>query len=183
MAEPPDVRVSDAEREAVADRLRAAGGEGRLTLEELADRVGTAYGATTAGELEPLTADLPARAAAPAAKPARRWGVSLIGGADRKGRWRVPRRGTWLTLIGGPDLDLRDATLEGEDTELTIVTLIGGGDVIVPEGVTVELSGFTLLGGDDLKLEGAPPPPGAPVVRVRSFGLIGGTDVKDRGRR
>ncbi len=95
----------------------------------------------------------------------------------------MPRRGTWLTLIGGPDLDLRDATLEGDDTELTIVTLIGGGDVIVPEGVAVELSGFTLLGGDDVKLEGAPPPPGAPVVRVRSFGLIGGTDVKDRGRR
>src|SRR6185312_16050492 len=105
-----------AEREAAADRLRTAGGEGRLTLEELGDRVGRAYGATTAGELEPLTADLPARPAAPPARPARRWGVSLIGGADRKGRWRVPRRGVWITLIGGPDLDLREATLEDDDT-------------------------------------------------------------------
>lgn len=186
MAEPPDVRVSDAERDAVADRLRGAGADGRLTLEELADRLDRLFGARTAGDLEPLTSDLPVRTAgtAPAtAEPRRRWSLSLIGGADRKGRWRVPRRGTWLTLIGGPDLDLHDATLEGDDTELTIVTLIGGGDVIVPEGVAVELSGFTLLGGDDVKLDGDPPPPGAPLIRVRSFGLIGGTDVKDRTRR
>lgn len=116
-------------------------------------------------------------------RPARRWGISLIGGADRKGRWRVPRRGVWITLIGGPDLDLREATLEDDDTELTIITLIGGGDIIAPSSVSVELSGVTLIGGDDVKREGDPPPPGAPVVRVRSFGLIGGTDVKDRGRR
>jgi len=183
VADAPETRVSDAEREAAADRLRTAGGEGRLTLEELGDRLGRAYGATTAGELAPLTADLPARPAAPPAKPARRWGISLIGGADRKGRWRVPRRGVWITLIGGPDLDLREATLEDDDTELTIITLIGGGDIIAPSSVAVELSGFTLIGGDDVKREGDPPPPGAPVVRVRSFGLIGGTDVKDRGRR
>ena len=63
MADAPETRVSDAEREAAADRLRTAGGEGRLTLEELGDRLGRAYGATTAGELEPLTADLPARPA------------------------------------------------------------------------------------------------------------------------
>ncbi|MEZ0291761.1 MAG: DUF1707 domain-containing protein [Solirubrobacteraceae bacterium] len=183
MADAPETRVSDAEREAAADRLRTAGGEGRLTLEELGDRLGQAYGATTAGELEPLTADLPVRPAAPPATPARRWGISLIGGADRKGRWRVPRRGVWITLIGGPDLDLREATLEDDDTELTIITLIGGGDIIAPSSVSVELSGVTLIGGDDVKREGDPPPPGAPVVRVRSFGLIGGTDVKDRGRR
>ena len=166
------------------DRLRGAGGEGRLTLEELADRVGRAYEARTNGELVELTADLPAptSAAPPSAAPKRRWMLSLIGGADRKGRWRVPRRATWLTLIGGADLDLREATLEDPDTELTILTVIGGADVVVPEGVVVELSGFTLLGGDDVKLAGEPPPPGAPVIRIRSFTLIGGTDVKHRRR-
>jgi uncharacterized protein DUF1707/2TM domain-containing protein len=61
-------RVSDAEREAVADRLRAAAGEGRLDADELDERLTAAYGARTSAELAPLTADLPAP---PAPAPAR----------------------------------------------------------------------------------------------------------------
>jgi Domain of unknown function (DUF1707) len=52
-------RASDAEREAVAERLRQAAAEGRLSAEELADRVEKAYRAQTIAELETLTADLP----------------------------------------------------------------------------------------------------------------------------
>jgi uncharacterized protein DUF1707 len=182
--------ASDRERDAVIDRLRTAGAEGRLTLEELGERVEAASGARTGGELAVLTEDLPAPAAgaAPAVAASadpepRRWMFALIGGADRKGRWRVPRRLTSITLIGGPDLDLREATLAGPEAEITVFTLIGGADVIVPPGIAVELSGFTLIGGDDVKLTGPPPPPGAPTVRIRTFGLIGGTDVKDSTRR
>ena len=57
---------------------------------------------------------------------------------------------------------------------------MGGSDIVVPEGVEVELGGFALLGGNDLKVGGAPPRPGAPVVRVRAFSLMGGTDVKTK---
>ena len=55
-----ELRVSDADRERVAERLRTAAGEGRLTADELEERLERAFGARTAGELEPLTADLPA---------------------------------------------------------------------------------------------------------------------------
>jgi hypothetical protein len=55
----PAQRVSDAEREATAERLRHAAAEGRLSTDELAERVERAYGAQTLAELEPLTADLP----------------------------------------------------------------------------------------------------------------------------
>ena len=55
----PAHRVSDAEREAVADRLRHAAAEGRLDTDELSDRVERAYRAQTSTDLEPLTADLP----------------------------------------------------------------------------------------------------------------------------
>jgi hypothetical protein len=55
-----ELRASDAERERVAERLRTAGGEGRLTAEELEERLGRAFSARTEAELEPLTADLPA---------------------------------------------------------------------------------------------------------------------------
>jgi hypothetical protein len=71
MAEAPSHRASDAEREQVADRLRAAAAEGRLDPDELEERLGAAYGARTAGELVPLTADLPAPAGAVPARPAR----------------------------------------------------------------------------------------------------------------
>ncbi|MEU6267186.1 DUF1707 SHOCT-like domain-containing protein [Saccharopolyspora shandongensis] len=53
------MRASDADREAIAQRLRAAQDEGRLTITEYDDRLQKAYAATTLGELQPLVADLP----------------------------------------------------------------------------------------------------------------------------
>lgn len=55
----PEHRASDAEREAVAERLRVAGGDGRLEPEELEQRLEAAYAARTVGELAGLTHDLP----------------------------------------------------------------------------------------------------------------------------
>lgn len=64
----PDLLVSDREREAAADRLRAAAGEGRLTAEELGERVGRVYAARTHGELaEALTGLPPAAVGRPSA--------------------------------------------------------------------------------------------------------------------
>jgi Domain of unknown function (DUF1707)/Cell wall-active antibiotics response 4TMS YvqF len=190
-------RASDAEREAVVARLRDAAGEGRLTVEELAERIDAAYAAKTRAELEPLTADLPAPAersgfapaAAPGAAspaPARRAPplvLGILGGGDRKGRWRVPERMTVVNVMGGADLDLREAVLDGPEVEITVFSIMGGSTITVPEGVHVELDGFALLGGNDLRISSPDPPPGAPVVRVRAWSLIGGTDVRTRGER
>jgi len=59
------MRVSDAERQAAADRLRAAMGEGRLDLLEYDTRLARAYQAVTYADLDQLFTDLPAHAAAP----------------------------------------------------------------------------------------------------------------------
>jgi hypothetical protein len=59
------MRVSDAERQAAADRLRAAHGEGRLDLLEYDTRLALAYHAVTYRDLDQLFTDLPAHAAAP----------------------------------------------------------------------------------------------------------------------
>jgi hypothetical protein len=109
--------------------------------------------------------------------------VSVMGGTDRKGRWRIAARSTVINLMGGSDLDLRDALIDSNETVITVVSIMGGSDIVVPEGVEVELGGFALLGGNDLKVGGAPPRPGAPVVRVRAFSLMGGTDVKTKAPR
>jgi hypothetical protein len=85
-----DVRASDAEREAVAERLRHAAAEGRLDPEELDERLGRAYAARTRDELTALTADLPA--AAPPAPPLDRSTPAPGPGSDvlPPGRW-TPR--------------------------------------------------------------------------------------------
>lgn len=55
----PQLRVSDAEREAVATRLREAATDGRLTLDEADERQAQAYAARTRDDLAMLTTDLP----------------------------------------------------------------------------------------------------------------------------
>jgi hypothetical protein len=68
MSPSPELRASDAEREAVVEQLRRHAAEGRLDPEELEQRVSAAYAARTHGELVPLTADLPSM---PRSRPAR----------------------------------------------------------------------------------------------------------------
>jgi hypothetical protein len=68
----PDLRVSDRDRQAAAERLRLAMGEGRLDLVEYDDRLARAYAAVTYADLEPLFTDLPPASAMaePVAAPA-----------------------------------------------------------------------------------------------------------------
>jgi hypothetical protein len=54
-----DVRASDAERERVVARLGEACAEGRISVDELGERIDAAYGALTRRELDALLADLP----------------------------------------------------------------------------------------------------------------------------
>jgi len=84
--------------------------------------------------------------------------------------------------MGGADPDLRGAIVHAPETEIRVLSLMGGSYIVVPEGVHVELSGFAFMGGNDLEAENAPPPPpGAPVLRVRAYSIMGGTDVNQRG--
>ena len=180
-------RASDAEREATIARLREAAAEGRLTVEELTERVDAAYAASTRAELEPLTADLPE--GPPSSDLVEPGGgtsflLGVLGAGDRRGRWRVAERLTVVNVLGGADLDLRDATPAAREVTIRVFSLLGGSDIIVPDDVQVELSSFALLGGDDFKVEGPEPPAGAPVVHIKTVSILGGTDVKSRrGRR
>lgn len=185
MAEPPSLRVSDAERESAVVLLREAAGEGRLTFEELAERTELAYAAQTDAELARVSEDLPATAApalraevAAAGDERPDWVLAVMGGAERRGRWRVRNR-TWiLALMGGVDLDLREAELPVGDVEITAWAIMGGVDVRVPEGVRVEIGGFALMGANGSQGAAGPPPPGAPTVRVRAYSVMGGVNVR-----
>ena len=191
-----DLRVSDAERRSVVDRLTVAVGDGLLTLDEFADHAGGAYAARTRAELEAVTRDLrlpvPTTASVPVTRrlpePAspdagpvtkRRWIVAIMGGEERKGRWRASRRLGAFALMGGVELDLREALLEDDIVEITAWAIMGGVTVIVPEGIAVESEGFMLMGGRSNRVKGTPLP-SSPVVRVKGYGMWGGVEVKSR---
>lgn len=172
----PPVRASDAERDAVVRALTEAAAEGRITLEELGDRTARALESVSRDDLAEVTADLPVGAPAPARRGTR-WVLGILGGGDHTGRWRIAPRCTVVNVMGGADLDLRQATVEASETAITVFSLMGGSTIVVPEGVEVDAGGFAFLGGNDVRLEGPPPPPGAPRLRIRAWSLLGGSDV------
>jgi hypothetical protein len=186
----PELRASDEDRERTAETLRRAAGEGRLTMDELEERLHSTYEARTHRDLEGLTRDVVLTGDARSTRrvPVRRgdggahWLISVMSGRDRKGRWRVGRRCNVINIMGGSDLDLNDAELADDYVELTVFSLMGGADIRVPDGLNVEVSEFAFMGGNSVRLGDELPDPGGPVLRLRLLSIMGGTDVK-RGRK
>ncbi len=138
----PALRASDAERERTVELLRRHSVDGRLTLEEFAERIGLAYEAKTRDELDELTRDLPAETASVPArrrKPAR-WMVSVMGGTDRRGRFRLGTATNVVTLMGGANIDLRQAELGGKAYR-------PGKQPLPPGAPLIRVRAFTFMGG------------------------------------
>ena len=188
MGELPDIRASDADRERTANVLRRSGANGQLTLDELDQRVEAAYAAKTRGELERLVQDLGDARGRPGEVPVRagdegtRWVVSVMGGSDRKGHWRVGRSVTVLNFMGGSNLDLNDAEFAADVVEMRVFSLMGGSEIRVPEGLDVQVSEFAFMGGNDISRGATPPLTGGPLLRLRMISIMGGSSLK-RGRR
>jgi hypothetical protein len=174
----PALRASDADRERTVAALRDHAAEGRLTLEEFTDRMSRAYLARTNDELEQLVRDLPATPA-PAVSRRRptRFVLSLFGSSTRDGRIRVRRLVGCLMAFGNIDLDLRQATLEGEVITIIALGAFGAIDVYVPEGVEIDLHGFALGGHRRARGNDPLPREGTPLVRVFTLSLFAGIDV------
>jgi hypothetical protein len=175
------VRASDAEREAVVERLRVAATEGRLTLGELTERTEAAYTATTHGDLVPITADLPAVSASsapmrPTGRADREWVVAVMGDSKRQGRWRVERPLAALAIMGDVVLDLRGAEVPRGDVDITATAVMGDVKVYVPDGVDVELSGIAVMGDKKVMVREAPAGQPSPRVVVKATVVMG--DVK-----
>ncbi|HWD51226.1 MAG TPA: adenylate/guanylate cyclase domain-containing protein [Acidimicrobiales bacterium] len=179
----PVQRAADADRDRTATLLREHVVVGRLTLDEFSDRVGRALAARTRGELEALVADLPAR---PEPEPeatrrhVRRWIVAVMSGAKAKGRWRVGAHTTAVAVMGGCVLDLRQAEIFGSEAVINAFAIMGGVDIIVPEGIDVELAGFAIMGGRNMRIRDVPTIPGSPRIIIRAFPIMGGVEIKSR---
>jgi hypothetical protein len=172
-----DVRASDAERNTTIERLRDAAAEGRLTLEELADRIEAASGAVMRSELEDLVSDLPAATPAVIADSGE---VRAVGDVKRTGAWVVPADSRYTSWFGNIKLDLRQATITGFEVRIHAWTVFGDVDLLVPEGVQVDVHANSRLGQLKQKADAAPVP-GAPRIVLTGGTVLG--DVKIRHKR
>jgi class 3 adenylate cyclase len=183
-------RVADADRDRTVTLLREHVVEGRLTLDEFSERMGAALQAKTRGELEAVMADLPESAAPTTTavttttpRKTSRWHIAVMSGHSTRGRWRIGGKTKAVAVMGGCDMDLRRAEIEGSEVEITAFAFWGGIEIIVPEGFDVELRGFSFMGGRSLRLRDAPIVPGSPRIIVRGFAIMGGIEVKSRPLR
>ena len=169
------VRVSDADRDRAVVALREHLAVGRLTLEEFTERMAAAFGSATAGELEATMRELPATSGM-RRKPTR-FVPALFSSTRRDGRLRIRRRVFCLVGLGNVDLDLRQASLEGDVVTVVGFAAFGALDVYIPEGVEVDVHGLSVFGHKNTRGKDVPSLPGAPLVRIYSFGLFSGIDI------
>jgi hypothetical protein len=191
--DPSRLRISDADRHKVADLLREAAGEGRIDIEELDERLEATYAAKTYGDLVPITIDLPAHPDQPAT-PARaretlptattyEHSVAVMGGCARKGPWLVPERHQAFALMGGVDLDLREATFAAQEVVIYANAVMAGIDIVVDAQTHVIVEGIGIMGAFEQGRDKVPAEVTAdsPVVRVKGVALMAGVTVTRKG--
>jgi hypothetical protein len=186
-----ELRASDADREAALERLRAATVDGRLTVDELAERAGLVHEARTHGELQAVIGDLGTPTAVrltpppPAAIPGAPAEVhrTLLAFARHRGRRALPARSRFVCTLGNVSLDLRDVVIPGPEVDVEVKAVLGWVQIVVPEGIDVRFVGDGVLTNREVHLRVVPIPPGAPVVRVHVSGFLGSVSIRSRPRR
>jgi Domain of unknown function (DUF1707)/Cell wall-active antibiotics response 4TMS YvqF len=190
---PRDLRASDIDRDRVADVLREALVQGRLTVAEHAERIDAVYRAKTVGELEPLTRDLPTNGY-PAAPPAKGTlgsllstladpasVVALFGESKRSGAWVVGPEITATAVFGSVRLDFREAIFQQREVVVIANVLCGSIEIEVPEGADVREEGFAICSNIDVRRSGSPVP-GAPLIWIKGVSAFGSVECR-RPRR
>ncbi|MFF9280559.1 DUF1707 SHOCT-like domain-containing protein [Streptomyces griseosporeus] len=188
-----ELRASDAERDRIADILRDALAEGRLTAEEHAERVEGVLAARTVGELEAFVRDLPAAHArrASGAVPGRPAAgavpadpddavVAVFSSATRRGRWRAGRRIHAYAVFGSVEIDLSEALFEYQQVVIKAVSVFGNIEIRVPENVSLHGTGGGVLGNFEVDALDSGDPD-APVVYVEGWAVLG--NIEGRPRR
>ena len=149
-------RVSHEDRDLVAEALRVAAGDGRLSADELDDRLEKALTARTYDDLAALVTDLPqagtALAAGPgalAAAPAKDLMKIQVtsGKGERVGRWTVPARMDLKTTSGQITLDFTEAVITRPSLHIDAEVRSGQITLITRPGVAVDLDDVSVRSG------------------------------------
>jgi hypothetical protein len=179
-------------RQRTIDALCAHFAADRLEVGEFERRLDVAHRARAAGELDALLQDLPggpvAASSVPAPRPValardirpRDLIVAVMGETSRRGRWTPARSSFVYTLMGGSTLDFREALLGPGTTEIHVMTVMGGVEIVVPPQLALDISGIGIMGGF-AHAASAPPATGdderLPLLRVRGVAFMGGVEI------
>jgi hypothetical protein len=190
------LRASDADRDRAASVINNAMAEGRLTADEHSDRLDAIYAAKTHADIVPLLDDLPGHGAAVVPAAARDLStesapagasdriVAVLSGATRKGAWHADSTIDVLTVLGGVELDFREADLASRETTLRVTNVLGGLEITVPPEMRVVNTVASILGGVESTGDSAEATrPDAPVLRVTGSCVLGGIEIKRKARK
>jgi hypothetical protein len=173
---PSELRASHEDRDKVVEVLRTAAGDGRLTAEELDQRLDAALTARTYAELAVLTTDLPAvpgsavSGPAPAPKDLIRFDCHT-GSTRRDGRWVVPRRIEVLVTGGSVMLDFTQAVISQPSVEIDASVNSGSLTLVTKPGILVDADEVAIRSGS-VRIR-APRGPEVPVtLRVDVSGQV-----------
>jgi hypothetical protein len=166
-----------------------------ISLDELDRRLTLAFRAQNLAELTAVLDDLPvlpafARGPMRVSRehvltsndvPPRGIVGAFMGGTSRTGPWFVPRHIKAVAVMGGVELDMRNARFAPGVTEIEVFALMGGVDVLVPHGVRVEAIGFAVMGGFDATAgDVSGGGPDQPVIRLSGFVALGGASARHK---
>jgi class 3 adenylate cyclase len=176
--------ASDADRDRVIEQLKQRTADGTLTLDEFANRVDRALVARSRGDLQGLVLDLPRVVAEDAKRRSPTHTVlSIMSGAGTRGRWRCGSRVVAVAVMGGCHVDFRGAEIDVAEVHVTAVAVMGGIDIVVPEGIDVTMDGLPVMGGRSMQVKNVPTLPGSPRIVVHAFPVMGGVTVRSRPRK
>lgn len=108
--------------------------------------------------------------------------LTIFGGTE-KSAGVLPKNHWNFTVFGGTDFDLRHCRFSDPVTTLWLNSTFGGVDVVVPEGVRVDMGNLGIFGGSELIVESGAIHPGslpanAPLLKIRGLSVFGGVTVK-----
>lgn len=178
--------ITSDERDAAEARLRRAVADEVLSLEEFGDRMRLLLAAKTRGDLHQAVAGLPDVRERPARtaerghmRPARPQGavVAILSSSETRGQWRPGHTTTAIAALGEATVDLQGAEYEDDELVINAFSMLGTVEIVVPEGVEVELRGHSILGDRSDRTDGMIVA-GAPVVRVEGLALLGEITVR-----
>jgi Domain of unknown function (DUF1707) len=181
------LRATHDDRDRVVELLRAAAGDGRLTLEELDERVGAALTARTYGELAALISDMPAAPASPAAasevRPKDKVRIDCHSSSTRRdGPWMVPRRMEVQVTGGSVTLDFTEAVTWWPSLQLDVAVRAGSLRLVTRPGILV-ITDDLAVHSSSVKVR-APWDPGVPVrFRIDVAGTVASGSLKARPPR
>jgi Domain of unknown function (DUF1707) len=184
------LRASHEDRDRVIEMLRVAAGDGRLTPDELDERVEIAFSARTYGELAALTSDLPAtgQAITPLIPTAPALPKDLVrlethsGNLSRVGRWVVPRRIEARVTSGSIKLDFTEAAIAHRTIDINADVRSGNLTIVTKPGIAVDTDDVAVRSGN-VKVK-APWGNRVPVtVQINVSGKVGSGNIVARPPR